>query len=149
MSFQCTLKIVIHARETTLVKLIESFMGIGWALGNNAHNIPFSIENENGDLSDWMSKPSVEAQQLLLALEQAESAQKSFAVSMTRTDTNGHFTFLFLPKRNILIFSVDAGRRELSGAEPFTDLNWYTERIIPALREADCAIECLEWKESV
>ena len=138
------LRIALTNSSVATSKIIPALRGAGWSFDDNGLSSYLPIGDDN-DFS-W-KREMVQENVLMDILRRKELLRESLGVVMTWNDSGIGGEFLFHIDGTVS-FSLSINRKKLGGNR-ITDVNWYLERILPALLENSISVESFEYQEHV
>lgn len=126
-------------------KIVQALSEFGWALedGSQIHLLPLG---DKGNYN-WTILPASEKESALDILSKKEAVGEVPGVDLYWGETG--VSVLFSYEKRIVSFIFSINRRSLEEWQNFTDVNWYLQRIIPALTAKGIGIERIEFIENI
>ena len=138
LNFKCFLN-----GEACPLSIIDGLYEAGWTTNDNG--LVCYLPLRDGGLFNWLreSKSKSELYDILL---QKEESDEEIGIVLTWKDTAIGGSFLFYPNGQVLVsFNIN----RITTEEGITDFNWYTEKIIKALRGKAYTIESFKLIETL
>ncbi len=145
MSRSASIDIELYGQEIKIVDIIYMLLSFGWSLNDNGKvsYLPPGVD----DNFEWIHD-DIKESNLFSLLKKKELVGELIGIVLTWRDTGIGGQFL-LRKDMSISFILSVNRKKISDINIFTDVNWYLEKIIPALTSKDVNIESISWEEHV
>lgn len=130
--------------ETFMMTDIQLLLSFGWSFndGGTATYLPVG-DNDN---FDWQ-RVAISDANLLDILWKKEKSGELMGVAMTWQNTGIGGEFLFF-QDGLISLNLSINRKKIKGYK-YTDINWYIERIFPALNKDQTRIESFSYSEHI
>lgn len=145
MSRFASIDIVVSSPSKTSVDIIKALLKAGWTF-NDYDNVSYLPIGDNDDF-DWQRKPASDIDLVKLFTEK-DKLGEIIGVVMTWKKTNVGGEMIFR-QDNSFSFSLSMNRKNLAQHSNVTDINWYLERLIPAISINEMVVESIKFDEHI
>ena len=149
MAVTATIDIKLNSKlgNFSRINIIHAFINYGWSLNDNGR-ISYLPINDN-DEYNWQND-KLNEQEIFRILSAKEKNNEIIGIVMTWENLNIGGNLLVFESGNIS-FIISINRKLIDSRENcvFTDVNWYLDKLIPALEKEKFQIESLCFNEYV
>ncbi len=144
MSIDSTISIKL-TNKISAVEIIKSLMTYGWTL-NDYGKVSYLPLGDNDDFN-WQSE-NISIDTLFDIVRNKELLGEMVGVMLTWEDSLIGGSFLFDNDKSVM-FNICINRKKIIGYDDYnmTNVNWYIERLIPAINSDRTKVEAFTYKQ--
>ncbi len=146
MSVSASINIKFYSEQET-IHIIEKLIDFGWIINNNGKTTYLPLGDD--DDFNWTSA-SVDLTKLYSIVKKKEESNETVGLVMTWLDTGVGGSVLFWDKTSFSInLYINRMVVHCNDNSSFTNINWYIEKILPALNKEKIIVQSVSFEECV
>jgi hypothetical protein len=153
VSYSCDFNIHIGPRTRSHVDFIRALLQRGWSPEHtNDVGIVLYVIPSDTIFGTYLNAPLKDLEEVFRNIAKYDGLAKTYGIFLSwprekNLQINVNFYPYEYPDDDVIQINITRGRVILSSGPPFTDHNWYLERILPACLQCGFLIQGLEWSE--